>query len=394
MKKLAGATNPTVDTVNTTITQIKFSTAGAGQYSRMKEEAVTPSNINSNTTYVDISSEYSPLPIYIWMESGTIYWFSEILRPSLPVNCASMFNGLTGLTEIEGFKELNPGEQRYAYFDTDGIGDASKMFYNCSSLQKLDLTMWETGNLRTMREMFYGCSSLVTVDLSSFNTRLVNSMYKMFTNCSSLTTIYASSNFVTTNLYNIQLEGQPTGHTDSTYLFNNCLVLEGGQGTHYSSSHVNADYAHVDGGTSNPGYFTEYVCYSIGDEVRIGTGSKAQEFYVLEASGKDQSTVTLLAKYNLSTTANSSGHYLQAPNAAISATACAFSSKNYWSSDWVSGTSMDLNTYTTASVASANSQNKDNNAIMKARDYATAAGGTNGRLLTYEEANTLLTRYD
>ena len=39
-------------------------------------------------------------------------------------------------------------------------------------------------------------------------------------------------------------------------MFTGCTSLVGGQGTAYSPSHVNSDYAHIDGGTSNPGYFT------------------------------------------------------------------------------------------------------------------------------------------
>jgi hypothetical protein len=31
----------------------------------------------------------------------------------------------------------------------------------------------------------------------------------------------------------------------------------GGQGTSYNASHTDAEYAHLDGGTSNPGYFSE-----------------------------------------------------------------------------------------------------------------------------------------
>ena len=32
--------------------------------------------------------------------------------------------------------------------------------------------------------------------------------------------------------------------------------LVGGAGTAYNGSHVDKTYAHIDGGTSNPGYFT------------------------------------------------------------------------------------------------------------------------------------------
>ena len=39
-------------------------------------------------------------------------------------------------------------------------------------------------------------------------------------------------------------------------LFSNDTNLVGGAGTTYDVNHVDFSYAHVDGGTSNPGYFT------------------------------------------------------------------------------------------------------------------------------------------
>ena len=40
-------------------------------------------------------------------------------------------------------------------------------------------------------------------------------------------------------------------------MFKDCTSLVGGKGTTYDVNHVDVDYAHIDGGTSNPGYFTE-----------------------------------------------------------------------------------------------------------------------------------------
>jgi hypothetical protein len=39
-------------------------------------------------------------------------------------------------------------------------------------------------------------------------------------------------------------------------MFFDCTSLVGSQGTTYSSSHVDKTYAHVDGGSNDPGYFT------------------------------------------------------------------------------------------------------------------------------------------
>ncbi|MBQ9298595.1 MAG: InlB B-repeat-containing protein [Clostridia bacterium] len=135
--------------------------------------------------------------------------------------------------------------------------------------------------------------------------------------------------------------------------------------------------------------YTTASVLSIGNEVFI----RGEEFYVLENSSNTQEEVTLLAKYNLDKNADeTTGKYYQKANATYSQTACEFSSTNYWGSY-----TEDLNTYTTDAVAAAANpaQTKANNAIMRARDYATSTigSGAEGRLLTYGEANTLQSSY-
>jgi hypothetical protein len=69
-------------------------------------------------------------------------------------------------------------------------------------------------------------------------------MESMFFGCSSLRTVYAGDGWTTTAV------------TSSTNMFKNCTSLVGGMGTTYDANHVDKAYAHIDGGTSNPGYFT------------------------------------------------------------------------------------------------------------------------------------------
>ena len=132
-------------------------------------------------------------------------------------------------------------------------------------------------------------------------------------------------------------------------------------------------------GSSSSSASNTQTAYAVGDEVTVG----GESFYVLEASDASQSTVTLLAKYNL----NQAGT-AQAPNASDD-TKCAFSSTNYWASAW--------NAYTDWSTKKLDinevSGEVSGDAIYKAKAYATSKGGTNGRLLTYEEADSLKTSY-
>jgi hypothetical protein len=67
----------------------------------------------------------------------------------------------------------------------------------------------------------------------------------MFSDCSSLTKIYVSNKWTVSRLsYNQNL-------------FDNNDSLVGGSGTAYSSSNKKSNYAHIDGGSNNPGYFTD-----------------------------------------------------------------------------------------------------------------------------------------
>ena len=54
-------------------------------------------------------------------------------------------------------------------------------------------------------------------------------------------------------------------------MFQNCTSLVGGKGTTYNANHVDKAYAHIDGGTSNPGYFSEKGAFILGDVNGDGT---------------------------------------------------------------------------------------------------------------------------
>ncbi len=128
-------------------------------------------------------------------------------------------------------------------FDTSKVTDMSYMFY-VSQATTLDLSNFNTSNVKNMSCMF-GNSQATILDVSSFDTSNVTDMSSMFDFSYSLTTIYVSSKFKTDKV------------TDSTRMFYDCTKLIGGAGTKYNSSHVDKTYARIDGGTSNPGYFTD-----------------------------------------------------------------------------------------------------------------------------------------
>ena len=118
----------------------------------------------------------------------------------------------------------------------------SSMFY-ISQATTLDLSSFDTSNVTDMSNMFNG-SNAKLLDLSSFDTSNVTDMSNMFADSVNLKTIYSSNKFNTDAV------------TSSSNMFNNCTYLVGGQGTKYDSTKVDKTYARIDGGTSNPGYFT------------------------------------------------------------------------------------------------------------------------------------------
>jgi len=106
-------------------------------------------------------------------------------------NMSNMFNGCSSLKEIN-----------LSSFNTNNVTDMSKMFNRCSSLKELNLSSFNTNNVTNMSDMFWGSSSLEEINLSSFNTNNVINMSGIFCRCSSLKELNLSS-FNTNNATNM-----------------------------------------------------------------------------------------------------------------------------------------------------------------------------------------------
>ena len=169
--------------------------------------------------------------------------------------------------------DLNEGDN-YTEWDTDGInGSVTKVvfdpsfagarptttsgwFYDMTNLQSITgLNYLNTSEVTDMSWMFNHCNDLTSLDLSNFNTSNVDRMTCMFYGCYNLRTIYVGNGWSTAAV------------TYSSDMFTNCTSLVGGQGTTYDANHIDKAYAHIDGGPSNPGYFTAkgpeaYACYT------------------------------------------------------------------------------------------------------------------------------------
>ena len=213
--------------------------------------------------------------------------FDESFASARPTTTSNWFAEMYNLTSIEGTEYLNTcevtdmggmfwecGSLPYvdlSSFDTHNVTDMHSMFAECYELTGIDVSGFDTQNVTDMGGMFSDCSELTSLDLSNFNTAKVTDMYSMFGGCG-LTTLDLSS-FDTHNVTDMSYmfsycsemqtiyvgDGWSTAAvTYSDVMFYNCINLVGGKGTTYSDSNpLDKTYAHVDGGPSDPGYFSE-----------------------------------------------------------------------------------------------------------------------------------------
>lgn len=200
-------------------------------------------------------------------------------------NMSYMFSRCKALTSIDvsGFNIAKVTNAKYMFsecqsltsldvsnWNTAAIKQFESMFNGCSALNSLDVSGFITSSATTLRSMFSGCSALTSLDVSGFNTAKVTNMSGMFTGCKSLTSLDVSG-FNTARVTNMSYmfsacsalvaiyagEAWSTGAvTTSTSMFLNCSALSGGMGTIYVPTKVDAAYAHIDGGETNPGYFS------------------------------------------------------------------------------------------------------------------------------------------
>ena len=221
------------------------------------------------SNYTSFISTYTGEPVSIAVNSldassntiklykdGTKYLVLSNVAIYLNENSSSMFSGLTSLKSVT-FNNINTSKVTYM----------ATMFKDCSSLTSLDVSNFDTSNVTVFNSMFYGCSSLTELNLMSFNNANVTICNAMFYDCKKLAKIYVGSSWVA-----------PT--SNHTAMFNGCSALKGQQGSTVSSVGLtNGTYAKIDGGTSNPGYFS--TISTLVDGVTFGntTGTLKQTIY-------------------------------------------------------------------------------------------------------------------
>ncbi|MBP5366049.1 MAG: BspA family leucine-rich repeat surface protein, partial [Bacteroidales bacterium] len=193
------------------------------------------------------------------------YWFSGFTKLKSFVNAdnfntsvlsstKAMFENCTSLT-TDGISEL----LQSASVTTAEVTNMAQMFSGCTSLSTIDMSLLDVSEATNMSGMFNGCTSLERLDMSCMNVANVTNMSNMFSGCSHLQSLYVSDTW------------DVSGVTQSEGMFSNCTSLVGGQGTRYTASHTDKEYAHIDGNPS-AGYLTKpeaYACITKYNETTI-----------------------------------------------------------------------------------------------------------------------------
>ena len=198
--------------------------------------------------------------------------FDPSFAEARPTSTNSWFKDFGRLSKIRGIEYLNTESVTnmahmfsgcrlsaldLSHFNTENVTDMSYMFYDNYISDKLDLSGFDTHNVTDMSHMFEmnHNSYLWVIDLSSFDVSSVTTLESMFKGCQSVTGIYAGDWFR-------QLSS--AAKLTAGDMFEGCTALWGDNGTCFSSSHIDAAYAHPDGGTDNPGYFADKEAYENG----------------------------------------------------------------------------------------------------------------------------------
>ncbi|MBP5713339.1 MAG: BspA family leucine-rich repeat surface protein [Prevotella sp.] len=191
------------------------------------------------TTYTYEDDEIKDLITPDWYDYRdsiqTVVFDASFVNCTTLTSTAFWFFGCINLTTITGISNLK----------TDNVTDMGYMFIGCESLENLNVSGFNTSNVKTFYAMFANCSSLKELDITNFNTAKATHTNGMFYSCSELQTIFVGEGWSTANV------------TDGSDMFTDCNALVGWEGTRYDENRVDPAYAHVDGGTVNPGYFTD-----------------------------------------------------------------------------------------------------------------------------------------
>ena len=179
---------------------------------------------NFDTTKVEKATS-----MFEWSTRLTEITFGEKCTFEKATDLGAMFNNCQSVKKLdvssfntENVKSMNamfqtcPKLEEIIFgdnFNTSNVTKMANMFLNCSGLNSLDISHFDTSNVTNMGTMFAYCSGLTSLDLTDFNTSKVTKMSCMFEGCSGLTSLTLSESFDTSKV------------TDMSQMFWKCSKL-------------------------------------------------------------------------------------------------------------------------------------------------------------------------
>ena len=315
------STDPVTSSVCTYINNIPI-TSMANMFGSSKATSIDLSNINTSNvtdmTNMFRDSQAKILNLSNFDTSNVISMdgmFDGSQATSLDL---SGFNTSKVINMYEMFSDVQVITLDLSNFDTSKVTEMNAMFANSNIASIKGLENFNTSNVITMESMFLD-TKIETLDLSNFDMSNVTDMSGMFGNNSALKTIYVSDKFITNNA------------STSGNMFLNCTSLVGGSGTTYNSSYIDKTYARIDGGTSNPGYFTDISDKEIPEPASFSTDSWETIVKAIKNNNTNKYAVGDTKTINLGTTYGT--HTLRVANtttpsecstSGFSQTACGF----------------------------------------------------------------------
>lgn len=136
---------------------------------------------STSVSYVEVQDSTSSYEIYLWKESGNMYWYCEAERVYLNPDSSSMFASRSELSSLDA-----------SGWDASKVTNMKSMFAYCSGFTSLVLKNWDTSHVTDMSEMFRQCHRIISLDVSGWNTSNVENMKDIF----------AYTNFETVNISN------------------------------------------------------------------------------------------------------------------------------------------------------------------------------------------------
>ena len=140
-----------------------------------------------------VSTVDSPNPIYMWFDSGTVYWYTAATKVFANKDANRMFGWLGAVTTLD-----------VSEIDFSQTTNISTLFYCDKSITTLDVSSMNVVNVTDMGSAFYCLQSLTSLDISMWKTPNVTNVAFMLAYLEKATSIKFPRTLVNKKVTEIQ----------------------------------------------------------------------------------------------------------------------------------------------------------------------------------------------